>query len=197
VKEGLAGYERLVEHSPIFPYRLLLAICYPTLGQIYEDTGRPALAEEAHHKAYTSIEQLARDYPSATFLKSFVTDRRVLSMVYQARRRVYIPKLIADADDLARQPNLSALSCYNLACFYALASAAGQANSSTTESCALNAIKLLGRAEKGEFFSRGVASQLVTRDTDLDSLRQRDDFKAMLKRLKDTAGKPNSESNSR
>jgi hypothetical protein len=172
-------------------------MCYPTLGQLYEQTGRAALAEQSHKIARDSIEQLAREYPSAGFLKTFATDRRVLAMVYPARRGENLPKLITEADALARRKDLSALSCYNLACFYALASAAMKTDASAAESQARSAMELLARAEKNGFFGRGVARDLVKNDDDLKSLGKREDFKALLKRLEGDAERTNSGSSSR
>jgi tetratricopeptide (TPR) repeat protein len=193
LKEGISGFERLVEHSPIFPYRWQLSMCYPILGQLYDDAGRQALAEEMHRKARTSIIELAREYPSATFLKPLVTDRRVLSMVYQARRRDDIPKLLTEADALAQEKDLSALSAYNLACLYAVASAATPGDPSAAAVYAEKAMKFLVRAEEGGFFKRGFSSDLLRRDADLNSIRARDDFKALLKRTGSNSPKSNRE----
>jgi tetratricopeptide (TPR) repeat protein len=189
LKEGIEGFEKLVEHSPIFPYRLQLAMAYPVLGQMYEDTGRHKESEATHRKARDATEQLARDFPSATFLKTIATDRKVLLMVYPARRGEDIPKLISQAEALARQKDLSLLSCYNLACFYALASASTPAVSSAADQYARKAMELLGRAEAGNFFKEGIwqFQNLLATDSDLNALRQREDFKALLKRQQDTS----------
>src|SRR5262249_48339114 len=155
----------------------------------YEDTGHTDLAEQTHRKAADAMAKLAHDYPSAAFLQNFVADRRILSMVYSARRGRDIPRLISEADALTKQKDLSALSCYNLACLYAVVAAAEHVDGAKTALYAQNAMDLLIRCEKMNFFRRGTANTLVKSDSDLNALRQREDFKALLNRVDGGPGK--------
>jgi tetratricopeptide (TPR) repeat protein len=187
--QGIKTFEQLAQHSPIFPNRILLVMCYPLLGQLYDQTNRPKKAEEIHRRSLETMEQLARDYPSVVFLKGQVLDRRVLVTVYVMRRGENVAKLLAEADALAQQKDVSTLSHYNLACVYALASAHGKSNSIDSEKTAKNAMEQLIRAEKSDFFKSSLGRTTIKTDSDLNSLRERDDFKALVKRVQQPAGK--------
>ena len=191
LKEGIAGFEQLVQSAPIFPYRMVLALNYPVLGQLYDQTGRPKLAEDNHRKASDAVDQLIRDYPAAAgFLRGTASDGRVLLMVYRARRGEGIPKLMSDAEALARQSNLSNQSCYNLACVYAQASGHAQGEPFVAEYRAQKALELLRRVEKANFLTDQFGINLVEEDDDLNQLRHRKDFQELRKRLADHRKKP-------
>jgi tetratricopeptide (TPR) repeat protein len=183
LKEGVAGFEQLAESAPIFPYRMVLAVSYPVLGQLYDQTNRPKLAEDIHRKSSECLEKLIRDYPAASFLRDMANDRRVLLMVYRARRGEGIPKLMADAEALARQSNLGNLNCYNLACIYAQASGHARGEPFVAEYRAQKALELLRRTEKANFLTDQFGTNLVEEDADLNPLRHRKDFQELRKRL--------------
>jgi tetratricopeptide (TPR) repeat protein len=187
LKQGIAGFEQAAQSAPIFPYRLQLAMSYPVLGQVYDDAGNGSLAEETHQKAFQAIQELRRDYPATGFLKPIETDRRVLLMVYPTRRGEHIAQTIAEAERYGKQTDLSSLSCYNLACVFALASAATSADPALAEKYAQRSMDFLERAGKGNVRR----ADLLKTDKDLEALRQRKDFQALLKRL-DKQAKPES-----
>jgi ubiquinone/menaquinone biosynthesis C-methylase UbiE/tetratricopeptide (TPR) repeat protein len=191
LKEGIAGFEQLTQSAPIFPYRMVLALSYPVLGQLYDQTNRPKLAEDNHRKASDAIDQLIRDYPAVGgLLRDTASDDRVLLMVYRARRGEGIPKLMSDAEALARQSNLSNMSCYNLACAYAQAAGHARGEPFVAEYRAQRALELLRRVEKANFLTDQFGINLAEDDADLNPLRHRKDFQELRKRLADRGKKP-------
>jgi tetratricopeptide (TPR) repeat protein len=178
LKEGVGALEQLVQRTAAFPFRLQLSGAYAELGQMYDDNGRQALAEESHQKSLATIKQLEADFPSAKFLRPIVTDRRVLVLIYPLRRGERVAEIISEAERIAQAPDLSALSCYNLACGYALASALAR-----SEPYAQRALEFLERANKRGFFRNPVFRGLLKTDSDLASLQKRADFQSFLKRV--------------
>jgi tetratricopeptide (TPR) repeat protein len=187
LKEGITAYEQLVEHTHAFPWRMYLASCYPKLGQLYEQTNRLALAEEAHRKSADLIAQLAKDYPSATYLKFMLTDRKLWVMILSLRRGEQVSQTmaetLAEAERLERLPDLSQSSRYNLACVYALASAVASSEPSRAEPYAERAVKHLERIEKAGYFRNTRSAGWLKQDPDLNALRQRSDFQALQSRV--------------
>jgi tetratricopeptide (TPR) repeat protein len=178
LKEGIGALDRMVQRTRAFPFRLQLSGAYAMLGQMYDENGRQAQAEENYEKSYATIVQLEKDFPTATFLKPLVTDRRVLVLIYSLRRGERVAEIISEAEGIAQNPNLSALSCYNLACGYALASAHAHA-----EPYAQRALEFLEQANKRGFFRNPIFRGLLKTDSDLASLQKRADFQSFLKRV--------------
>jgi len=191
LKQGIASMEALVQKSPIFPWRMVLASTYPTLAQLYERTNRPALAEETYARSLQCAQQLVHDFPRAGYLKPILRDRRILMLVVEARHPADLAKTIAQAEALEKEQDLSPTSFYNLACLYALASKAMLADAAKSEACALKAMQLLERAEKRGFFDTPGGANLLKSDSDLQALRQRTDFLALQKRVDARTSKPN------
>ena len=79
-------------------------------------------------------------------------------------------------DDLAKSDKLSADDRYNVACGYALCSAGAKVEREQAVKYQVLAMESLGKAVKAGF--RDAANMRV--DTDLDTLRERDDFKKLL-----------------
>src|SRR5262249_13661304 len=179
--------EKLAEHTRAFPWRMQLAMSYPMYGQLFEETNRPDLAEKLHLKALDATTKLVKDFPSMKFLIPTVTDRRILLMVYPTRRGENVAKTIAEADELMRKTDLTPLSCYNLACVYALASGLKNTPSLEAEVYAKRAITLLERADQGGFFRGANPTNLLPSDTDLNALRKRDDYRAFEARVNQRA----------
>jgi tetratricopeptide (TPR) repeat protein len=76
---------------------------------------------------------------------------------------------------------------YNAACGYALASTCPDTDAKTKEEDATKAVTLLKEARQRGYFKRMSAIKLAMRDVELDALRQRDDFKALLAELEKDA----------
>jgi len=182
--------EALVQKSPIFPWRMVLASTYPTLGQLYERTNHPALAEEAYAKSLQCAQQLVHDFPRATYLKAVLRDRRILMLVVDARHAQHLAETVAQAEAFEREPDLSPTSLYNFACLYALASKAMLADAAKAEAYASKAMQFLETVEKRGFFATPAGANLLRSDSDLQPLRQRMAFLALQKRVAASTGKP-------
>ena len=94
--------------------------------------------------------------------------------------------LIARAQDSVGRTPDNGTNFYNAACVYSLSiPAAGQ--QALAERYAVRAIEFLQQARKVGFFDNSSNLGLIQRDSDLNSLRSRDDFKALLAELKATS----------
>jgi hypothetical protein len=97
-----------------------------------------------------------------------------------------------DAEEFVAMPNLDGVSLYNLACVQALNARHAVADATRplperekrAENCARGALVLLKRAAKASYFRDPKTVEHVTKDEDLASLRQRDDFRAFVASLK-------------
>ncbi len=72
--------------------------------------------------------------------------------------------------------------CYSAACVYSLASANEQ-DAEKRERDAVRAVELLRQAQTLGFFQNAAEAANVTKDTDLDPLRSREDFRLWLSQL--------------
>lgn len=85
----------------------------------------------------------------------------------------------AEAELLAEPANALKEVVYDAACIYSLSSAGVSSNAQLAERYAARAVELLRRASQKGF--RDVKH--IEKDSDLDSLRQREDFKKLLAEL--------------
>ena len=100
---------------------------------------------------------------------------RAMSLV--ARGQVdMVAEAVADVADLTKLPNWNPVQWYNFACIYSIASVK---IAEKKQEYSGRAIELLQEAVKGGF--RDVAH--MKHDTDLDPLRDREDFKKLLEEL--------------
>jgi tetratricopeptide (TPR) repeat protein len=98
----------------------------------------------------------------------------------------------AEADELVRDRALSATGLYNLACVWALASAAAQGDAKLAEADrvrlaerhAARAVELLTRAQAQGYFKGAKEVGGMSEDTDLGSLRPRADFQRLVEGLR-------------
>jgi hypothetical protein len=95
---------------------------------------------------------------------------------------------VAEVDEWAKGKSLSALDLYDLACVYSLASAGVRQdmklNSADRNKAAahyaVRAIDFLTKAEAAGYFKPSASFGHLKKDTDLDPLRDREDFKKLL-----------------
>jgi hypothetical protein len=90
---------------------------------------------------------------------------------------------VAEADELTRGDTASAATLYNAARVCARASAASPDDETRKESYAARAVALLRRAQGAGHFKGGARVQHLKADSDLDPLRPRDDYQALLQEL--------------
>jgi hypothetical protein len=88
------------------------------------------------------------------------------------------------------------LTCYNAACTYAsIFEAAGRETKSSRaerERYASRAVELFRQAKTAGFFHRRGAVTSLTNDPDINPLREREDFKALLRELQSVGVAPGS-----
>jgi tetratricopeptide (TPR) repeat protein len=73
---------------------------------------------------------------------------------------------------------------YDSACVYSLSAAAVKGDAQLREQYAVRAVALLRQAQHAEFFKDPKQIENMRKDTDLDALRQREDFKKLLAEFK-------------
>jgi tetratricopeptide (TPR) repeat protein len=98
-----------------------------------------------------------------------------------------LEKALAEAKSIEPEAR-TGMSCFNLACVYALSAAALEKGASrapadrsiTAESCGCAAVALLRRAHAAGFFRTPAYHEALKADTDLQVLRLRTDFQKLL-----------------
>jgi serine/threonine-protein kinase len=178
LKQGIATYERLLQETPDhFTHRNELVRAYATLAEVYDRLGRDALAAETWRTGIDWAERMVKDYP-AFFWVSGTADRMRVRALEGPARRGRVKGLAEQARALAAKKGLPGDLCYDLACIYALVAAAEER--ARAEERALAAIELLARAADAGFFRSRGAVEHAWKDDDLRSLREREDFRALL-----------------
>jgi tetratricopeptide (TPR) repeat protein len=195
LRDGVAAYEQLVELAPqFFPHRLQLVQALTYQAMLYEKTGRPVLAEASWQKAVDAGEQTARALPALPWLAALADNPRVQRWLLGVGRGEYAP-IMAEVRRQAARPNLQGPYAYNLACVSAQAAAAARSDervpsaerAARVEEYARGAMALLARAQTAGYFHQPGALAHTRTDSDLDPLRQREDFRQWLSRLEQAA----------
>jgi tetratricopeptide (TPR) repeat protein len=190
--EALAAFERslavrreLADVNPnITEFQFQVSRSHEYIGWVYRQTGKSAEALAAFERAITILSHLANDHPSV------IVFPRTLALCYshtggvhlEAGRPVQAAAAVRRAVSLLEQlPTLEPIDCYNLACGHAklahVAALSGSGMSAVEgQAEAERAMQLLHRAHARGY--RNVA--VMQRDHDLDPLRSRDDFRALM-----------------
>jgi tetratricopeptide (TPR) repeat protein len=172
------------EHPSVGSYQDDLAFNYSNLGIAYIDTGRYAQAEDWLQKALTVRERLARENPTVTEYHSELANTYiVLAGAYVRSDR---PDKAEAVLKRISKDSLNQTGLYNLACTYAVFSAAHEKNLGKPAQPAER------QQRAGEYASRAMDTlghavakgfgnvRLMQTDHDLDCLRSRNDFKRLL-----------------
>jgi serine/threonine-protein kinase len=179
---GVAGYERLLARTPTHvPYRIFLMYACQQQGELYDQTKEPILAVEAWRKASAFAGQLAEENPKGFWLGMTASDFRIRYLLALLRHGD-VDRALALTEEFVKQKNLAPVMCYNLACIYAVASAAVASDSERAEELARRAMNWLGKAEQAGFLRNAAALDHARKDEDLHALRQRADFQELMKR---------------
>jgi tetratricopeptide (TPR) repeat protein len=195
LREGVAGYEQLIQLAPrFFPHRLQLLQALTFQAMLYEKTGRPALAEASWQKAVDLGEQTARALPGLPWVASAADNPRVQRWLLAVGRGEHAP-IMAEVRRQAARPNLQGAYAYNLACVSARAVAAVRSDDRVpsaeraplAEKYAREAMALLTRAETAGYFRQPGALAHTRTDSDLDPMRERADFRQWLSHLEKAA----------
>jgi hypothetical protein len=187
--EGLDGFDRaLAVHPRSFPALVSRMQYSATYSDMLRQAGKPAEAHKALDAFARAQDVLVRDHPNMPWVKSLGASHRSLWIVERVRSGE-CPDPQAEFDALlpAVPPGQVPLLRYNLACALAQAAKAGPADG--RERHAAKAVAVLTDLLAGPFFRNPVNVAHVDKDTDLDPLRDRDDFKQFVQKAKAGAGK--------
>src|SRR5262249_2636471 len=150
------------------------------LGNLLAKLGKTSDAEQEFRKALIMQEELAASYPAVAGYR-----QRLLWMhSVRATSRINTGKItdaIVEVAELEKSSDGSAEDWYNLACVYGVAS--GKSTQKKQE-YGDRAMELLNKAVKAGFDD----AAHMRRDTDLDALRDRNDFKKLLAELTASRG---------
>ena len=176
LRVGLAEFDALLRVNPkAFPYRLQKFQVLRALAEVSRRLKDTAAAAEADAAADRLIEAMIADNPHLHWVRAIDALRRTQVLVDRVRagEREAIEaaeKLRADIDPAERGD-----AFYNLACVYAVAAAKHPADA---EKYAAKAVAALNDLNATAYFRTPGRVAHLDKDADLDSLRQRDDFKA-------------------
>jgi eukaryotic-like serine/threonine-protein kinase len=218
-RKGLALREKLTADFPAVPeYRVDLGSSYCIIGNLVRDSGKPADALVLFDKAIIILRVVNEADPQAVTAKLFLRNshkgraRTNESMgrhteavldwdksvelspsqeqsTYRASRAMsrlkagMLAEAVAEVAELTKSGNWNANQLYNFACIHAVAS--GKIADKKTE-YADRAMELLQKAIKAGY--KDVAQ--MKKDTDLNALREREDFKKLLADLEKAMQKP-------
>jgi serine/threonine protein kinase len=183
-RKALVIREKLVTDFPAIPdYRLELGDTHSDLGNLLMALKRQPEADEEYGKALIIRKKLVSDFPAT---RQYQT---VLSATYYARASArlnagQVIEAIAEVAECTKSSNWNAENWYDFACVYAIASGK---NVQKKQEYSDRAMELLNKAVKEGYADAAHMKE----DSDLDSLRQRDDFKRLLADLaaRNKAGK--------
>jgi eukaryotic-like serine/threonine-protein kinase len=211
--------EKLAAEFPNVPqYQIELGGGYCNLGNLVRDSGRPSDSllwfEKAIHTLTAAYEQERRLVLAKLFLRNSHAGRasaydrlqrftdavkdwdKAIELTPKAEQAVYraaratarinaglVAEAVAEVADLSRIPNWNARQWYDFACVYGLASGKSVDNK---QPYADRAIELLQRAVKAGYHD----AAHMKKDTGLDPLRGRDDFKKLVAELEKKATPP-------
>src|SRR5262249_33687010 len=165
--------------SKHFFHRFQIAMAYQALAEVYTQRKRLPQAEEAWGKGVAQADLLAREFPSFPWLTAYADRMRAQRMIFLVRQGD-VTKTIREAKTLAEKEDLPGDVYYNLACVYALSSAAMKGEGQLSEDYALWALRLLNLADRAGQFRNRAAIEHAKTDQDLLPLRERKDFQKLL-----------------
>jgi tetratricopeptide (TPR) repeat protein len=187
------------EHPDDVRFRDMLARSLGSLAMTRVRLNDPTAGAAAGERAVAVREQLARDHPERPQFKVLAADSRAILAVVLAAGGEHA-RAAAEAEAAAAAAGRSGGILFNAACALARAAAAAarprhpeadeQAGSAARY--ADRAMDLLGEAETAGFFKLPANAEQLQKDDDLQSLRDRDDFKKLVARVAPpakTAGK--------
>jgi serine/threonine-protein kinase len=189
LKRGVALIDGMLAQRPkMFMFRMLQMNALQTLGEVQDRQQKPAEARKTIDRSFTIQDQMVKDLPHLTFLKNAGTTTRSNMLVLRAREGA-VDSYDRSAEEFLTsrysQGSLDAL--YNIACGYAQASHFAEADKK--ELFAKRSLALLEELYQKKYFTPPRILHILV-DPDLAPLRDRDDYKAFLKRFDNTRRAP-------
>ena len=174
----------LAQRPKMFMFRMLQLNALQTLGEVQDQEQKSAEARKTIERSFVIQNEMVKDMPHMTFLKNVGTQQRSSMLVMRAREGA-VEGYDRSAEEFLHsnhiQGSLDAL--YNVACGYAQASHFADADKA--ELFAKRSIALLEELYQKKYFTAPRILHILV-DPDLAPLRDRDDFKAFLKRFDNT-----------
>ncbi|MFO0850063.1 MAG: serine/threonine-protein kinase [Gemmataceae bacterium] len=183
VADGITAAERLVAAQPrSFPLRVQLMTSLLTGSEVYTRAGRPADATAALKRMEGVQAGLVRDYPQMTWITGFGAAQRSGRLVDRARQGD--TGLDAEFESLVQQsqPSVADLVRYNWACAHAQLAKSGPAADQAGR--AERAVQQLVALLAGPYFRNPVNAAHLDKDTDLDPVRGRADYKEFREKVR-------------
>jgi serine/threonine protein kinase len=175
-RKALVIREKLAADIASVPdYRSNLAETYRNLGLLFADLGNRSEAEQALQRAISIWAQLVTDVPTDPYYRLALVTSRTNQALWRVKAG-QVTEAVAELAELAKLPNLDWENWYNFACCYALASGK---SAQKKQEYADRAMELLNRAVQAGYKDAAQMKQ----DAELESLRDRDDFKKLLAKL--------------
>jgi serine/threonine protein kinase/tetratricopeptide (TPR) repeat protein len=185
-QQALQIYEKLVrEHPDVWEYAWQLGRCYSHLALDAQDAGRPDATLTNSDKAIEILEGvISRGHRQ---VRADLYDVWIFRAVALAGRGDHA-RATAEANAVGRQEGLGQSNDYNIACVFALSSAAA-GNDSKLAPADRTRLKEQYADRAMEFLHRAVAkgyqnAPSIKIDPDLAPLRSRDDFQKLVRELK-------------
>ena len=177
------------DHPEVVVYLVSLSAVEDSRASIARETKDLRAARDEYDRSIRALEDVLRRDPLNRQARQFlVTTRnnRALLMIQDGDHRGALRELEAIADEpwIPRQR-------YNLSCAFSLLSTAAAADAKLSkvqrdalvESIAANAVKLLDEASVAGFLKPAALLAHMKADRDLDPIRSRVDYQALLKRI--------------
>jgi serine/threonine protein kinase len=182
LRKGVAMLDNMLNHRPKhFPVRMLQMNALQTLGEVQDRQQKLDDARKTMERTFKLQDQMYKDMPHMAFLRGAGNQQRSELLILRAKEGT-IKNYDRSAEDLLRsrqaRDNLDVI--YNVACGYSLASV--HATPEIRERYAKRAVTLLNELFDKKYFTMPRILHLLV-DADLVPLRDRDDFKAFVKRV--------------
>ncbi len=182
LRQALQVFEKLAsEHPDVQAFAYDVGRCYTELAEAADHGGRPEDARARYDKAIGILEAvLSKGYRAAHETVMAARIRRATTFAAEGNHA----RATDEAEALARQPNLTSVIVYDIACLYSRSSTAAESDPKLSPAdrsrlkarYADRAMDLLRDAA-----ARGYGHPVAMRaDHDLDPLRARDDFRKLI-----------------
>jgi serine/threonine protein kinase/uncharacterized membrane protein len=186
LRHSVAVHAKLVGDFPGVPFhRCYLGLTQLWLAALLQEQGRLQEAESLSQEVWAMLRRLARDYPAQVqhdwerrlrFADGSIAANLRLLRAFALVQLKQCEQAAAEAKPVIDTGDASATIVYHAACLFAQAAAAAGEDAKPTKAYASRALQLLRRA-----FAKGYSNvEQMQKESDLDPLRPREDFRRLL-----------------